>query len=68
MRRKVADSMADPKVCVALDGTTVEEMTDEAAANPLAQTWSKSDSIDYTLSSQTLLFQMKKKEKARITA
>ena len=28
---KVADSMADPKVCVALDGTTVEEMTDEAA-------------------------------------
>ena len=23
--------MADPKVCVALDGTTVEEMTDEAA-------------------------------------
>ena len=34
--------MADPKVCVTLDGTTVEEMTDEAArANWLAQTWSK---------------------------
>ena len=33
---KVADSMADPKVCVALDGTTVEEMTDEAARANLA--------------------------------
>lgn len=28
--------MADPKVCVALDGTTVEEMTDEAARANLA--------------------------------
>ena len=33
---KVADSMADPKVCVSLDGTTVEEMTDEAARANLA--------------------------------
>ena len=33
---QVADSMADPKVCVALDGTTVEEMTDEAARANLA--------------------------------
>ena len=28
--------MADPKVCVTLDGTTVEEMTDEAARANLA--------------------------------
>ena len=28
--------MADPKVCVALDGITVEEMTDEAARANLA--------------------------------
>ena len=28
--------MADPKVCVALDGTTVEEMIDEAARANLA--------------------------------
>ena len=33
---KVADSMADPKVCVALDGITIEEMTDEAARANLA--------------------------------
>ena len=28
--------MADPKVCVTLDGTTIEEMTDEAARANLA--------------------------------
>ena len=33
---QVADSMADPKVCVALDGITIEEMTDEAARANLA--------------------------------
>ena len=36
---KVADSMADPKVCVALDGTTVEEMTDEAGKTFMQQGW-----------------------------
>ena len=33
---KVAGGMADPKVCVTLDGTTIEEMTDEAARANLA--------------------------------
>ena len=33
---QVADSMADPKVCVSLDGVTVKEMTDEAARANLA--------------------------------
>jgi len=33
---KVAEIMADPKVCVSLDGTTVEDMTDEAARARLA--------------------------------
>ena len=33
---QVAGIMADPKVCVSLDGTTVEELTDEAARANLA--------------------------------
>ena len=33
---KVAETMADPKVCVSLDGTTVQELTDEAARARLA--------------------------------
>ena len=35
-RGQVGGSMADPKVCVSLEGTTVKEMADEAARANLA--------------------------------